>query len=237
MVVILNEIPKNPIILEGFPGFGLVGTITTEYLVNQLKAKPIGYIELPDIQPMAAIHNGELVRPIGLYFDKRTNLLIVHVMTSIAGLEWSVADTILELAEKTQAKMIISVEGVGASGLTEDEHTAYYYTSDPVLEKKFKDGKIESLREGIILGVTATLLLRNIKQKIACVFTETHTGLPDSKSAARTIEVLDMLLGLKIDNKPLLEQAAVFEEKIKSVMQQSQRAQDAQKKKQLSYFG
>ena len=74
MVVVLTEDIKNPIILEGFPGFGLVGTITTEYLVKELKAKPVGYIELPDIKPMAAIHDGELVRPIGLYYAKSQNL-------------------------------------------------------------------------------------------------------------------------------------------------------------------
>lgn len=237
MVVVLTEDIKAPIILEGFPGFGLVGTITTEYLVNQLKAKPVGYIELPDIKPMAAIHAGELVRPIGLYYAKDQNLLIVHVMTNIEGLEWAVADALLELSKKTAAKMIVSIEGVGAPEADESTHKAYFYTTDKAVKKKFETAKIDELKEGIILGVTATLLLRNIKEKIVCVFTETHSQLPDSKSAAVTIEVLDKVLGLKVDNKPLLEQAAAFEEKIKAVMAQSQQAQEQQKKKTLSYFG
>ncbi len=28
--------PKSPIILEGFPGYGLVGTIVTEFLIKHL---------------------------------------------------------------------------------------------------------------------------------------------------------------------------------------------------------
>ncbi|MBW2965235.1 PAC2 family protein [Candidatus Woesearchaeota archaeon] len=44
MKVVLKEKPKNPIIIDGFPGFGLVGTISTEYLINELGAKPIGSI-------------------------------------------------------------------------------------------------------------------------------------------------------------------------------------------------
>jgi len=35
----LSKKPKNPIILEGFPGFGLVGTISTEYLIEHLNAE------------------------------------------------------------------------------------------------------------------------------------------------------------------------------------------------------
>ena len=30
---------KNPILIEGFPGLGMVGSIATEYLAKQLKAK------------------------------------------------------------------------------------------------------------------------------------------------------------------------------------------------------
>ena len=37
MRIILKKKPKNPVLIEGFPGFGLVGTITTEYLINELK--------------------------------------------------------------------------------------------------------------------------------------------------------------------------------------------------------
>jgi uncharacterized protein len=237
MTVVLNKIPKNPIILEGFPGFGLVGTITTEYLVNQLKAEPIGYIELPDIRPMVAIHEGKLIRPIGLYYDKKTNLLIVHVMTNVEGLEWQLADALLEVARKTSAKMLVSVEGVGAPDADTESHKPYYYTNDATIKKKFDKENIEELKEGIILGVTATLLLRNLKQKIVCIFTETHSQLPDSKSAAVTLDVLDKVLGIKVDNKLLLEQAAAFEEKIKSVVAQAQQAQETQRKKTLSYFG
>ena len=37
----LDKKPKNPIIIEGFPGFGFVGTIATEFLIDHLNAKPI----------------------------------------------------------------------------------------------------------------------------------------------------------------------------------------------------
>jgi len=37
--VILEREPsiKNPILIEGFPGIGLVGNIASQYIVNELK--------------------------------------------------------------------------------------------------------------------------------------------------------------------------------------------------------
>jgi predicted ATP-grasp superfamily ATP-dependent carboligase len=31
MEIKLKETPKNPVIIEGFPGFGLIGSIVTEF--------------------------------------------------------------------------------------------------------------------------------------------------------------------------------------------------------------
>ena len=42
MEIKLNRKPKNPIIIEGFPGIGFIGSITTEFLVEHLKAEKIG---------------------------------------------------------------------------------------------------------------------------------------------------------------------------------------------------
>ena len=72
---------------------------------------------------------------------------------------------------------------------------------------------------------------------LSCLFAETHSNLPDSKAAAKVIEALDKYLGMDIDYKPLLEQAAKFEEKLKTIMQKSQEAQEISDKKKLSYFG
>ena len=44
MQVVLTKKPKKVIIITGFPGFGLIGTITTEFLIEHLKALPIGKI-------------------------------------------------------------------------------------------------------------------------------------------------------------------------------------------------
>jgi uncharacterized protein len=236
MKIVLKEKPKNPIIIEGFPGFGLVGTISTEYLINELGAKPIGSIHAEDIPPMVAIHENKLVQPVGIYYDKKNNLVILHVMTNVKGIEWQVGELVLELAKKLEAKDVVSIEGVGTP-VPSNKVEAYYYSNTDKGKKQFEKAKIAPLKEGIILGVTATVILQGDDIPVSSIFVETHSSLPDSKAAARAIEVLDQYLELKIDYKPLIKQAEKFETKIKGLMEKSTVATEQQKKKTLSYVG
>lgn len=236
MKVILKKKPKNATIIEGFPGFGLVGTITTEYLVNELKAKLIGTIQSNELPPMAAIHDSKVVEPAGIYYDKKNNLIILHIMTNVKGIEWEIGKSLLAAAKDLNAKEIISVEGVGTPMPSKDAKV-YSFTNTDSAKKKFATSKIEPLKEGIILGVTATILLQADNFPVSAVFVETQSNLPDSKAAAKAIETIDKYLNLKIDYKPLLKQAEKFENKIKGVMEQSNVAQQEQMKKTLNYVG
>jgi len=80
-------------------------------------------------------------------------------------------------------------------------------------------------------------LLKLKTAPISCIFVETQSGLPDSRAAAKVIEVLDSYLGLKIDSKPLIKKAEVFESKIKGVMKNTQKVIKTKDKKELSYMG
>jgi uncharacterized protein len=231
----LKQKPQGVTIVEGFPGFGLIGTITTEYLIDQLKAELIGTIKFREIPTMIAIHGGKVINPIGVYYAKSANLVIIHVITSVQAIEWNLATTILGIAKQLKAKEIISIEGV-ASPQPSASPKCFYYTDNKALGKKYVTAGLEMLKEGIIVGVTGALLLED-GFPISCIFAESSTGLPDSKAAASTIEVLDKYLKLKIDTKPLLAEAAKFEEKIKGLMEQSKNVTDQQMKKRLNYVG
>lgn len=235
MKIILNKKPKNPIIIEGFPGFGLVATIACEFLLDHLKTEQIGKILFEDMPPMVAIHENKVVEPLGIFYNKEYNLIIVHAVTASQGNEWKLADVIIELAKQLNAKEVISLEGVG-SGHDVKESKTFYYSSDDKREKKLKEIGVEPLKEGIIMGVTGALLVKHTTT-ISCIFAEAHTNLPDSKAAAKLIETLDKYLGLKVDYKPLLEQATKFEGKLRGLIEKSQEAQDISEKKRLSYVG
>lgn len=235
MKITLNKKPKNPVIIEGFPGFGLVATIACEFLVDHLKTEQIGNILFDKMTPMVAIHKNRVIDPLGIFYNKKHNVVIIHAVTASQGNEWKLADVMVDLAKQLNAKEVIGLEGVG-SGTDVRESKTFFYSSNDKSKKKFEEIGIGPLEEGIIMGVTGALLAK-CKSPISCIFAEAHTNLPDSKAAAKIIETLDKYLGLKVDYKPLLEQASKFEEKLKGLLEKGKGAKDMSDKKRLSYVG
>ncbi len=236
MEVKLWKKPKNCTIVEGFPGFGLVGTIATEFLIDHLKTEQIGKILLDDAPAMVAIHGNKIVEPLGIFYNQKYNLVIIHAITAATHHEWEMGSTISKIASDLNVNEILSLEGVG-SGEKSQGSRVFYYSNNDKNSKLFEKLKIESLKEGIIIGVTGAVLLRAEKIPVSCLFAETHSNLPDSKAAAKLIEALDKYLGMDLDYKPLLEQAQKFETKLKTILQKGQEAQDISDKKKLSYLG
>ena len=229
MKIILKKVPRNPIIIEGFPSFGLVGTITTEFLLEHLKAELIGEFEYKELSPVIAIHKGKLVNPMAVWYVPSRNIVILHTILNIKGYEWEISEKVIEMAKKMNAKEIISLEGVATDDAS-GEVKVYSYGSKRLVELGAKP-----VKESIIMGVSASLMLRY--KKTSCLFAATHSQLPDSKAAAKLIEILDNYLDLKVDYHPLLKQAEEFESKIKTILQQSNKTLRDADKKSMSYLG
>ncbi len=226
MHIELSKKPLNATFIQGFPGFGLIGTIATEFLIDHLKAEMIGEFVYDELPATIAIHEGKLVKPMAVYYAKKENIVILHTILAPKGFEWKVADEIVSLAKKLKAKKIICLEGV----LSPTGEEVYSF-GDKTLEKI----GVKRLKESIIMGVTASVMTRY--SNVACLFAESHSQLPDSKAAAKIIEVLDRYLNLKVNTKPLLEQAEQFEKKLKGMMQQASKTSLEQERKQMSYLG
>jgi uncharacterized protein len=233
MEIKLKQKPQNPIIIEGFPGVGLIGTITTEYLIKHLDAKPIGHIWSKDLSPVAAIHDGKVIQPLEIFYAKKKNIVILHAMTDVKGLEWEIADTLQALYKQLKAKEIISIEGIMGES---NKNTAYYYSNVKSSIKKLAENATQ-LKEGIIMGVTGSIMLSGKGFNTTGVFVETHSKLPDSRGSAEIIKVLDKYLNLKIDIKPLIKAAGEFESKLKDYAGKMQTAHKTQDKKAANYMG
>jgi uncharacterized protein len=230
----LSKKPKNPIVIEGFPGFGLIGTIATEFLMSHLECEQIGKYYFEDMPPTVAIHNGKVIDPVGIYYNKKYNIVIIHAISGTPNIEFAAAKVVMDVCEQLQPKELIDVEGVGSP---DEGERVFYYSNSKDSIKKFKAIGVPVLGEGIIMGVTGALLLKVENIPFSCIFAESHTGLPDSKAAAKVIEALDKYLGLNIDYTPLLKQAEKFEEKLRGLLEKSQATKDIQKKKALNYVG
>ena len=234
MQIELKEKPKKgAVIIEGFPGFGLVSTIATEYLIDHLDAKLIGKITSEKVQPIVAIHKSNIVEPLGIFYDEKNNLVIVRAIANVSGMEWELTQALINLAEEIKAKEIISIEGVSSDNKP-PEPEAFYFTKNAEKKKKFESMRIKELNEGIIVGVTASLLTK--MPDTTFIFTEATSELPDSRAAAKIVEVLDGYLSLRVDYKPLIKKAEGFEQKVREILTKTREAVKTKEKKE-SYFG
>ncbi len=234
-LITLSKKPTNVAIVEGFPGFGLVGTITTEYLLQHLECELIGSHIFEELAATLTIHGGKILYPLSIYYNKKYNLVIIHSIISTSGIEWKLQKIIEDIAQQTKAKEIISLEGVGSTQPLRQPKSFYYTQHQPAAKKL--SVLAEPLNEGIIIGITSALLLKTNGVPVVALFADTASSLPDSKAAAKLIELLHGYLGIDVDTKPLLEMAKKFEEKIKGLLEQSANVQEDAKKKQLSYVG
>jgi|FLOH01.1.fsa_nt_gi uncharacterized protein len=229
MKINLKKKPQKPVIIEGFPGFGLVGTIATEFLIEHLKCELIGEFEYNEFPAIVAIHKGNLVKPMAVHYSKKYNLVILQTILNVKGKEWEIADAIVDLSKQLKAKEIVGIEGVASQSLSADQKL-FYYGND-----RFKKTGLKPIDESIVVGVSGCLLLKT--NNMSCIFAETNSALPDSKAASKVIGVLDKYLGLKVDPKPLLKQAEDFESKLKNIIQQTSKTTTESDKKYMSYLG
>jgi predicted ATP-grasp superfamily ATP-dependent carboligase len=221
MIIELTEKPKSPIIVSGFPGYGFVGTIATEFLIRHLKARQIGRIWSEELMPIAAIHESKIVEPIGVFYSEKYNIIVMHVLSDLRKHEWQVADNILKIADMVNAKEVVCLEAVGDEDITDMK--TYYFTTDEAKKKHFQGLGIEPFKEGMIMGVTGAMLLKK-PAKVSVFFVEIHAQLGDNEAAAKLIEILDKYLHLNVDYEPLLKAAKELEESLKETVKKGHKA-------------
>jgi predicted ATP-grasp superfamily ATP-dependent carboligase len=232
----LSQKPKNAILIEGFPGFGFVSTIATEFLIKHLDAKKIGRFFTEELLPLAVIKDSKVIDPLEVFYAKKENILILRTLTNVNGAEWKIAEIVRELAKELKVKEIISVEGIAnPAGKADETSKTYYFTNQD--DKKFKKLGIDVIKEGIVMGVTGVLLMKADKMPVSCFFAEATPGIPDSRAAGEIIKTLDNYLNLNVDYKPLMKTAQEVEGKIRDLLSKIKESAEHKDKKEASYLG
>jgi uncharacterized protein len=134
-------------------------------------------------------------------------------------------DKILTWTGEKEIKVVVSVEGiVNENPQTEDPNT-YAIASTANARKLLEKKKITTLESGIITGISGVLLheAEQMQKDVICLLSEANPQIPDARSAARLIEVLDQFLPkLKLDPQPLIEEAEKLEAQLKQAIVQAQ---------------
>lgn len=231
-IIITKKIKlKKPTLIEGFPGLGLVGTISASYIVEKLKLEPIGYIKSDLFPPMAAIHNHIPMHPARIYASSKLNLIIILSEFVVPiGIVQELAETIFTHAKSVGVKKIVSLGGITIKG---EQDTVYAIASNmDMVNKVSKFKTVKMIKEGATTGVTGVLLARGADEgfDVVSLLAEAQPEYMDPRAASMVIEVVNEMLGLKIETNSLDQEAKLIENKMREVMNRAKASQTHYKK-------
>lgn len=225
---------SNSLLVVAFPTVGLVSSIAGYYIIKSLKLEEIGVIISDKFSPTTVIYNGRPSAPVRIYAGKKKcgpknecdqiAVIISEFLPPFESIKL-LSDSILEWAEEKKCRYVIGLEGTHAENSPKDDASEIIgVISTDSLQSVLKEYDIKQSKEGMITGVMGVMLysaaLRN--QDLMCLLASAHAKFPDSRAAAYLVEKLDrMLPGIKIDTKPLFEEAEDIEKLIRKHMKQS----------------
>jgi uncharacterized protein len=223
------------VLVSSFPSAGLAATVASHYIVRSLKLPRVGRFESPDLAPIAVVQSGE-VNPTIRAYGHPGLAVILSEFPPLPSQLTPIARTILDAAERLQARLLVCLEGVVPHPEIEGGETSSapipdvpenvwvaFSRRDPSVLSAFAKTQARSLEEGVIGGVSGALLVQGIGRKVpvavVLVSTRAAEGIPDHRAGAVLIETLDRLLPeLKIDTGPLRKQAAEIERMLRAAM-------------------
>ncbi len=225
---ITGEIPENPIVIEGFPSMGFVSTIATRYMVDELGMEQIGWIKSDRVQNIAVIHGSTPMHPIRLY--KKNSIVLIFSEVAVA-LPYTreFSDMLGKWFNEIKPEKVILLAGISGKG-TDKEHEIFGIASGGEFDKELKRLGISEIEEGILTGISSELLLNCMDSKIPaiCLMAETRY-MPDPLGAASMIDILNGLLGLKIDTRNLIQKGTEIEKRFREIAEQMKKGREDHK--------
>ncbi|MFB3764296.1 MAG: proteasome assembly chaperone family protein [Methanotrichaceae archaeon] len=232
--VILEKEPsiKNPVVIEGFPGIGLVGNIASQYIVNERKMTYLGAMNSRFFPPLAVLLGGIVNMPVRIYEDVEKNLVVLTADIPVHPLaSYDIGKEIVSWAESINAKEMVCLAGITVMS---EQHRVFTAVSKKELLDKIK-GMAEVFELGTITGITGSIMneckIRNMPA--ICFLGETASADPDPRAAIAAIETLNKVYNLGVSTKKLEEQAEQIETQMRQLAQQLKAATPGEDQTQL----
>lgn len=244
-----NKLKLNePILIAGFPGPGLVGSISTNYIIDKLDMHQIACIESPFIIPGVIYTGGKLRHPFRLYANKQGNVcvLVCEAPILIQGI-YSVLDTVMKWSVNNGIKEVLVLEGIPFQGMPTANRQPIVLSSDSSSgneiqreidtvttdqerqqQKQDKNNNNYTIQKyfkqnTFIGGISGGLLSACLSNELQCtvLLIPTSSGIPDPDGAAVIVESIGKVTrnrNLDTDARQLREQGAELKKRMEEII-------------------
>lgn len=225
-IVELSE-EEGDVLLLGFPGNGLVGAISSDYMVRQANMKRAAKVDSRNFPPVVKLLDGMAIEPINIYYTKGIYVMIDEVALPPQSIAELITFT-LDWFSKKKGKLVIMVEGLAVENRLEKEKPSVYkvYNNDKAKELA-SSIEADPLPSGYISGHIAHFLKEANYRGIPAitVLVECFPSYPDPGAAAAAIDAIKPLIKIEIDTQPLINESNAIRLKMRELMRQVQAAQ------------
>jgi len=189
---------KNPIIFAGFVGAGLVGPLSINHMIVELKMTEIAVMRSKYLPPSTVFMRGRLRHPFRFYANPEGTIcaIICEITLRMEGL-YTLVSSILDWAENNGSKEIVILDGVAS---TEHDDKAYCAAEEDLV-RTMADKDISLIPQGFITGIPGGILNECLVRKIQglTLLAKANKTEPDAGAAATLIEALNRFYEMKIN--------------------------------------
>lgn len=216
---------NNPLIIGGFVGAGLVGSISAEQIVKALKMVEIAFVKSPYLPPLAVFIGGRLRHPFRIYAseDGKVCVVICEIPLGTRGL-YAIASKLVDWAQNAAASEFLVLDGIPVDNLPEER--VPYCAAESGKCDLLREKGIQTVSKGFIGGIAGSILNECLVRKIeGTVFlTPALSIMPDPEAAAKLIESVNKAYGMKIDVSELLNRAREIRSTLQEVSKQYEKS-------------
>ncbi|WP_300607932.1 proteasome assembly chaperone family protein [Methanohalophilus sp.] len=228
---------KEPLLIEGFPGIGLVGNIASQQIIEELSMEYIGSMESRFFPPIAVLYDGLINMPVRIYESEEHNLIMVVSDIPISpSSSYDVSKVLINWAGSIGVKEVISIAGIAT--MSDEAKVFGAATTKDMLEKI--ENHVEIFQMGTISGISGSIMSECFIQEIPAIslLGATRSQNPDPRAAAAVINVLNDLYGYSIETESLIEQAERIELEMQKLAEDLRKSeQSASPRREFPMYG
>lgn len=201
---------ENPVLIEGFPGIGLVGNIASQQIIDELKMEYVGSIDSRHFPPIAVLYEGLINMPVRIYESTEHKMVIVVSDIPINPVvAYDISRALLTWAKSINAKEIVSLAGIATMS---EDHKVFGAATTLEMLDRIRD-KVELFQMGTISGISGSIMAECLVRGMPAIslLGSTMSQNPDPRAAAVVIDVLNILYEYGINTEGLIEQAEKIE--------------------------
>lgn len=214
---------NNPVVVEGLPDIGLVGTIAATHMVEALGLDEVAHFESTLFPPIMVMHKGVLTDPVRILGNEK--LLVVTSEIAIPPLAiYPLASVLVDWLSAKGARLVVSLTGFPEQNrLDIDKPLVFGVGNMEQSMNLLREKGVEVMSEGFIAGIYALIMKYCMVKKIPAItlMAQAFPNYPDPGAAASVLQVLNKMLGLNISVDSLLEKADEIKIKGRDLMRQT----------------